>query len=170
MTNLMPMRFGDFEFPVNPAELHVEHKAMLRESVSPQGVQQVRRVGTYKRRVYGKGYFTGEDAMADYLRLETLFGEVRTLFLPGRAPFEAVLSELTLSGVQAKQVVAYSFAFVETGDAPAGLSGQTFRAHGGESLWDYAYFAGVSIDALAQANRHIRCIGSLEAGEEVHIP
>ena len=94
MANLMAMRFGAFEFPVNPAELKVAHRALLRESIAPGGAEQVQRVGAYKRRVSGKGYFTGETAMADYLRLEALFGTVQTLFLPGRAPFEAVLSEL----------------------------------------------------------------------------
>ncbi|MFR7552502.1 MAG: hypothetical protein ACLUVB_07280, partial [Acutalibacteraceae bacterium] len=101
---------------------------------------------------------------------ETLDGTVQTLFLPGRAPFEAVLSELSLLGVEAKQVVGYSFQFVETGGAPSGLSGRTYRARGGESLWDYAYFSGVPIDALVKANRHIACIGALQEGEEVHIP
>ena len=43
-------------------------------------------------------------------------------------------------------------------------------ARGGESLWDYAYFSGVPIDALVKANRHIACIGALQEGEEVHIP
>lgn len=170
MANLMSMRFGTFEFPFNPAELKVAHRALLRESILPGGGEQIQRVGAYKRRVSGKGYFTGEAAMEDYLRLESLFGTVQTLFMPGRAPFEAVLSELSLLGVEAKQVVGYSFTFVETGDAPAGLSGRTYRAQGGESLWDYAYFAGVPIDALAEANRHIACIGALRAGEEVHIP
>lgn len=170
MANLMAMRFGAFEFPVNPAELKVAHRALLRESVAPGGAEQVQRVGAYKRRVSGKGYFTGETAMADYLRLEALFGTVQTLFLPGRAPFEAVLSELSLLGVEAKQVVGYSFQFVETGGAPSGLSGRTYRARGGESLWDYAYFSGAPIDALVKANRHIACIGALQEGEEVHIP
>lgn len=170
MTNLMKMRFGDYVFPVNPAELHVELSCLLRERVSAFGETSVQPVGTRKKRVTGKGYFTGEDAMADYLRLEALFGETCTLFLPGRRPFEAVLSELTLSGVQAKNVVAYSFAFVETAGQAKGISGQTFLAKGGESLWDYAYFAGVSIDRMAEANRHVACIASLKAGEEVHIP
>ena len=143
MANLMSMRFGTFEFPFNPAELKVAHRALLRESILPGGGEKVQRVGAYKRRVSGKGYFTGDAAMEDYLRLESLFGTVQTLFMPGRAPFEAVLSELSLLGVEAKQVVGYSFTFVETGDAPAGLSGRTYRAQGGESLWDYAYFAGV---------------------------
>ena len=83
MANLMAMRFGAFEFPVNPAELKVAHRALLRESVAPGGAEQVQRVGAYKKRVSGKGYFTGETAMADYLRLEALFGTVQTLFAHG---------------------------------------------------------------------------------------
>lgn len=170
MTNLMKMRFGDFEFPVNPAELQVELAALLRESVSAQGGTQVQPVGVRKKRVRGKGFFTGEEAMVDYLRLEGQFGEPHTLFLPGRRPFEAVLSELTLSGVQEKNVVAYSFTFVETAGKAEGVSGRTYTAKGGESLWDYAYFSGVSIDRLAAANCHLACIASLAPGEKVYIP
>ena len=170
MTNLMKMRFGDFAFPVNPAELQVELAALLRERVSAEGATDVQPIGARKKRVRGKGYFTGSGAMANYLRLEALFGETQTLFLPGRRPFEAVLSELTLSGVQEKDVVAYSFTFVETAGADPGASGQTYLAKGGESLWDYAYFSGVSIDRLVEANRHIGCIASLQPGEKVVIP
>ncbi|MGN0478865.1 MAG: hypothetical protein ACI4GO_05495 [Hominenteromicrobium sp.] len=170
MTNLMTMCFGDFEFPFNPAELQVELAALLRERVSVQGETCVQPVGMRRKRVRGKGFFTGEQAMADYLRLEALFGETHTLFLPGRRPFEAVLSELTLSGVQEKNVVAYSFCFVETAGTVQSVSGQTYLAKGGESLWDYAYFTGVPIDRLAAANRHLACIASLAPGEEVHIP
>ena len=84
MANLMSMRFGTFEFPFNPAELKVAHRALLRESILPGGGEQVQRVGAYKRRVSGKGYFTGDAATEDYLRMESLFGTVQTLFMPGR--------------------------------------------------------------------------------------
>lgn len=166
----MQMRFRDFTFPVNPAALSVELLGLLRENVTPFGETAVERVGAYKKRVTGKGYFTGENAMQTYLALEALFGVDGTLFLPGRRPFEAVLNELTLEGVQEKDVVGYSFTFVETASRAAGLSGRTYLAKGGESLWDYAYFANVPIDVLQAANRHIVCIGALEAGEEVRIP
>lgn len=168
--NLMQMRFRDFVFPMNPETLNVELLGLLRESVSPFGETAVERVGAYKKRVTGKGYFTGERAMEQYLALEALFGVPGTLFLPGRKPFEAVLNALSLIGVQDKNVVAYSFTFVETAGREAGLSGRTYIAKGGESLWDYAYFAGVPIDAMVAANRHVGCVAALEAGEEVHIP
>ncbi len=168
--NLMKMRFGGFEFPVNPSELRVELAGLLRETVTPLGETQVQQIGSYKRRVSGKGYFSGAEAMALYLQLESRFGESATLFLPGRKPFSAILNQLSLIGVQAENLVGYSFTFVETGDKPAGLSGQTFLAKAGESLWDYAYFAGVKIDALVKANPQLGCITSLQAGEQVHIP
>ena len=111
------MRFGMFEFPFNPAELKVAHRALLRESILPGGGEQVQRVGAYKRRVSGKGYFTGDAAMEDYLRLESLFGTVQTLFMPGRAPFEAVygliFGQIGQREQAAVEVVAVSIVFVQ---------------------------------------------------------
>ena len=153
--NLMTMQFGSFVFPVNPTELKLERACLLRETVGVDGEERVEAVGKRKARVVGTGHFTGENAMAVYRELEVLFGETDTLYLPGHRPFEAVLSELALIGVPEKNTVPYTFAFVEKA---------------GESLWDYAYFTGVSIDRLAENNRHIACIAALKDGEEVHVP
>lgn len=170
MTNLMQMRFCGFAFPVNPSALSVELSGVLRETVSPLSGAVLQQVETRKKRVSGKGYFTGENAMADYLRLEALFGAVGTLFLPGRKPFSAVLNELKLVGVEDKNVVCYEFTFTETDEKPAGLSGMVYRAAGGESLWDYAALTGVSVEDLAANNRHLPCITELSAGDEVTVP
>ena len=80
------------------------------------------------------------------------------------------MSELALIGVPEKNTVPYTFAFVETTGKSEAVSGRTYRAKAGESLWDYAYFTGVSIDRLAENNRHIACIAALKDGEEVHVP
>ena len=155
--NLMTMQFGSFVFPVNPTELKLERACLLRETMGVDGEERVEAVG--KR-----------NAMAVYRELEALFGETETLYLPGHRPFEAVLSELALIGVPEKNTVPYTFAFVETAGKSEAVSGRTYRAKAGESLWDYAYFTGVSIDRLAENNRHIACIAALKDGEEVHVP
>lgn len=160
--NLMTMQFGSFVFPVNPTELKLERACLLRETVGVDGEERVEAVGKRKARVAGKGHFTGENAMAVYRELEALFGETDTLYLPGHRPFEAVLSELALIGVPEKNTVPYTFAFVETAGKSEAVSGRTYRAKAGESLWDYAYFTGVSIDRLAENNRHIACIAALK--------
>lgn len=159
--NLMTMQFGSFVFPVNPTELKLERACLLRETVGVDGEERVEAVGKRRARVAGKGHFTGENAMAVYRELEALFGETETLYLPGHRPFEAVLSELALIGVPEKNTVPYTFAFVETAGKSEAVSGRTYRAKAGESLWDYAYFTGVSIDRLAENNRHITCIAAL---------
>ena len=78
------MRFGGFVFPNDPASVQVTHRGMIRETVAADGTARTERVGVYKRRVTGKGCFTGESAMEQYRALEELFGESGTLFLPGR--------------------------------------------------------------------------------------
>ena len=168
--NLMTMQFGGFIFPVNPTELKLLQSCLLEETVTADGEETVEAVGRHKKKLTGKGYFVGENAFETYKKLESLFGETKILYLPGHRPFEAILSELTLNGVPAKNTVSYTFAFTETAGAKNTVSGRTYRAKAGESLWDYAYFTGISIDRLAEANRHLNCIAELKDGEEVHIP
>lgn len=104
------------------------------------------------------------------LKLERACLLRETVGVDGEERVEAVLSELALIGVPEKNTVPYTFAFVETAGKSEAVSGRTYRAKAGESLWDYAYFTGVSIDRLAENNRHIACIAALKDGEEVHVP
>ena len=164
------MRFGPCLFEPTPQNIQVNHPAILRESVTVSGEEQTACVGTGRSGVTCKGHFLGPDAAARTEALEGLFGEAHTLFLPGMAPFPAILSALSVVGTPSPNCVEYIVSFIETGDVPAGVSGCTFLAAEGESLWDYAYFSGVGVDALVQANPHILCIGTLKAGEAVHIP
>lgn len=164
------MRFGPFVFEITPQNIQVNHRAILRESVSVSGEEHTERVGTGRSRVTGKGHFLGPDAMAQMEKLESLFGETHTLFLPGMVPFPAILSGLSVTGTPSPKSVEYTVSFTETGEIPAGVSGRTYLAAEGESLWDYAYFSGVTVDALVRANPHITCIGDLKAGEAVYIP
>ena len=164
------MRFGPFVFEPTPQNIQVNHRAILRESVTVSGEEHTARVGTGRSCVTGKGTFLGPDAMTRMEALERLFGEAHTLFLPGMAPFPAILSALSVVGTPSPNCVEYTVSFSETGEVPAGVFGCTFLAAEGESLWDYAYFSGVTVDALVRANPHIKCIGDLKAGEAVHIP
>jgi len=93
-----------------------------------------------------------------------------TLFRILKAVKKPEIIDLALIGVPEKNTVPYTFAFVETAGKSEAVSGRTYRAKAGESLWDYAYFTGVSIDRLAENNRHIACIAALKDGEEVHVP
>lgn len=169
MGNLTRMRFGPFRFPVNPAELTVVREGKTAESVTALGAR-FSYLGEKRVRVRGNGYFTGENAMGTYLRFEALFGRTETLFLPGRAPMEAVLQGISLIGVRDENTVQYAFEF--TGVLPDGRPrpGTAVRAKGGESLWDVAERFGVSVDALCERNPRLPCITELREGEEVILP
>lgn len=79
------------------------------------------------------------------------------------------MSELALIGVRRKHAAVHIRLCGDGGEKRSGLRPDIPR-EGGESLWDYAYFTGVSIDRLAENNRHITCIAALKDGEEVHVP
>lgn len=169
MANLMRMRFGRFVFPVNPAELSVIHEGRDAETVTPLGGSYAY-FGRKRVRVDGSGYFTGEDAMGTYLRLEGMFGMEETLILPGLPPMEAVLNGLTLLGVQDRDVVRYAFEFTECTPHARSSAGTVLTAAGGESLWDIADAAGVPIDRLLAANPRLPCVTELSAGDRVVLP
>ena len=164
------LRFGAFEFSTVPESLQVKNKALLRETVGINGEETVEQVGSFRRRVTASGCFYGAEAEKTYEKLEEMFGEEHTLFLPGRMPFEAILDRLERKGACTGDRVEYVLGFTETAVPAPRSGGRTYYAKGGESLWDYAYFTGVPIDVLMRKNPDIGHIGRLEAGEAVYIP
>lgn len=164
------MRFGDFVFDGAPEALEVKRRGNLPETVFADSRTQAQYTGGGRREVTGTGVFFGDGAAARYAELEKCFGREDTLFLPSMKPFAAVLRTLTVTEPVAAGCVRFRFGFEETAEEKNSLSGRTYLAAEGESLWDYAEKAGVSIDALVRANPQIGCINALKAGEEVHIP
>lgn len=164
------MRFGDFVFDGVPETLEVKRRGNMPETVLADGRTQAEYTGGGRREVAGTGVFFGDDAAARYVELEKYFGREDTLFLPGMKPFAAVLSVLIMTEPVTAGCVRFRFGFEETAEETNSLSGRTYLAAEGESLWDYAEKSGVSINALVRANPQIGCINALKAGEEVHIP
>ena len=169
---LMGMSFKDFIWENNPTALNVTGERTLRETVLPFAGTGVQDLGPKKRRVTGEGYFTGEDCWQRWGALNTLYraGGAGSLCLPGQEPFFAVMDELKLIGTAGKELVKYAFSFTECRGKEVYDGAGVHRAFAGETLWDYAYRYGRSIDDMVQANPHIEDIACLKAGEEVRVP
>ncbi len=168
----MTLRFRDFTWRVNPTSLRVECGRSLKETALPFAGSWTEDLGPKKRRVTGEGYFTGVDCMDQWQRLERAFqqGGPGSLQLPGLEPFLAVMDSLKLLGEAGDGLVRYGFSFTEHWAGEAWRGQGRHKAAAGESLWDYAWRYGWDMEALRQANPHIRDIAALEPGEEVFAP
>lgn len=172
MTNLMGMRFRDFTWRDNPTSLTVGDSRNLKETVLPYAGTRTEDLGRQKRKVTGEGYFSGEDCWDRWnaLHKEYVRGGPGSLQLPGQEPFPAVMDSLKLLGAAGKNLVKYAFSFTECGAVSEWDGGGVHRAKAGESLWDYSFRFGRSVEELRLANPQIRDIGRLSEGEEVRVP
>ncbi len=172
MTNLMGMSFKDFIWPDNPVSLTVSGGRNVRETEIPYAGTRTVDMGAKKRRVTGEGYFTGETCWKLWNSLYAAYaqGGPGALRLPGQEPFLAVLDSLKLMGAAGKNLVKYAFSFTEF------RSGEEYKGAGlhlaseGESLWDYAWRYGRTVEELTAANPDIADIACLRVGEEVRVP
>lgn len=169
---MMPMKFKSFLWRNNPTELTVRFARNVRETALPFAGSVSRDLGAARRRVTGKGFFVGEDCLAQFEALQGCFdsGGSGMLQLPGQKPFPAMLEELRLVGVAGENVVQYAFSFLEGESGGNGAGRRIYPAQAGESLWDVAYRFGRDMEALVAANPQIRTIGALEEGEKVNLP
>ena len=170
--NLMGMSFKDFIWRNNPTSLTVSDERTVKETLLPYAGTETEDLGRQKRRVQGEGYFVGEDCWEQWNALHTLYlqGGPGGLRLPGQPPFQALMDGLKLIGAAGKNLLRYSFSFVEA-EAGQDYRGQgVHRAEEGESLWDYARRWGRDMEELRLANPHLQDIGYLLSGEEVIVP
>ena len=149
-----PFRFGGYTFPIPPSRFEVRDGLELQPVLAPLIGTFQRPLGRAAREVSGEGSFFGEDALADYRALQTVFlaGKTAQLSVPGIRPFDAYFAELAMAGQAGPQLVRYSFRFVEadTGEGEDGTAVYTTR--GGETIWELASRLGVSADQLAAWN------------------
>ena len=170
--NLMTMRFRAFAWKNNPSALSVTLERRVEETALPYRGSRLEDLGQAKRKIRGEGYFAGEDRWEQWSSLEEEFrkGGPGCLQLPGLPPFLAVLDSLDLLGDPGAGPVRYKFSFTEY-RAAAPYEGRGWhQAQAGESLWDYAWRYGKTVEELARANPQIRDVAVLEEGQEVWIP
>ncbi len=170
--NLMGMRFKDFTWPNNPTTLTVSDSRSVRETLLPYAGTRTVDLGRQKRKVTGEGYFTGEDCWDRWNALRDAYSQdgPGNLQLPGQEPFLAVMDSLKLIGAAGKNLVKYAFSFTEYRSGETYKGEGTHRAAAGESLWDYAWKYGRTVEELTAANPEIRDVGCLKEGEEVRLP
>lgn len=172
MSNLMAMSYKTFFFRDNPVSLSVEEEKNVKEILLPFCEAGAEELGSKKRRVRGEGYLTGTDCWQQWNALQEVYREAGpgSLRLPGQLPFLAVMEKLQLIGAAGENLLKYAFSFVEWESGKAYSGRGIHRAEEGESLWDYAYRFGRTVEELVEANPQIRDIACLACGEKVVVP
>lgn len=174
--NLAPMRFRDYVWPNNPETIQIERLKTVGSFPIPHEGRTLQDMGGRGRRVTGSGRFLGEDCLAEFSRLSEAFATEGSglLRIPGNQPFQAVFSSLTMRGGAGPDCVAYAFVFEEDTLAKAEESlvedSAVHICAPGETLWEIAAPAGVSVDAMLKENPGIQWPNALDSGFEVKIP
>lgn len=169
---LMGMRFREFTWRDNPVSLQVSASRNVVETQVPYGRSRAEELGSQRRKITGEGYFSGKDCMTSWEGLQQAFSQKGPglLQLPGLTPFWAVMDGLSLIGAQGKDLVRYTFSFTEWKSQQPFPGTGVYEAQAGESLWEYAWKWGRSVEELVKANPQIRDIDDLQQGEKVVIP
>lgn len=168
MTN---MRFGTFQWTVNPIEIRVQGGRRVREGLFP--APALWEDGPALRSVSGRGFFTGPEAASHFTALHARMeaGGADTLLLPEYGPMRAVLTELKLLRGSLR-LIEYAFFFRECPARkqsvpcaePSALLGRD------ETLWRLAARLSIPIERLLACNPEIADPWSAGEGTEVRLP
>lgn len=172
---LQMMKFKNFQWPQNPAELHAARERNIRELRIPFMGGILQDYGRKKRVITGAGEFNGSRCLSEYQQLEALFaaGGSGLLSLPGAEPFMATLVSLEKIEKPMPNCVTYRFVFWE--DQSAAVTAQTSQhsfhiCEKDENLWQIAAAYATTVEKLTALNPQIPWPNQLEEGERVILP
>ena len=166
-----PMRFCGVSWPHNPRVLRFSAEKTLVEQQSPGSGTILQETGRRALRVEGEGELYGENCVAQFGELLTLFRTrgAGVLSVAGLKPFYAVFEELRLLAEPKPDVLTYRFVFREAAELSEEDKPETHVIGNGESLWDVSYLYGIGIDRLVELNPQVRRPDEVAAGEEVRL-
>ena len=157
MHRMIKMRYKDFEFDQNPAQIKVASAGIQAVHPVTGAVSVVDGICRKPTVVSGKGSFFGTDAVCRALLLrELLFSqESGWLFVPSAPPMRAFFTDFTSECNTQKNCVLYTFAFTE--DCSERKEKFDFGytvAEAEENAFDIANRTGVSVDAIMRCNSY----------------
>ena len=169
-TDFMKIRFGNFEWEINPSEVKVEYEKKIAEEVNVNKSARLISSGMKLRRVEGRGTFFGENSKEKYEALEKLFLKEKEdiLVLPGSKPFKAEFTFLRQTYPEGSECIGYEFVFTEC--VKNGYKNPKYiKSAQDESLWDIAFRFNLDINTLVMKNPHIENINFIKENEVVYL-
>ncbi|MBR5272476.1 MAG: hypothetical protein IKU25_03665 [Clostridia bacterium] len=167
------MRFKDFVWPINPAEISFSTKNTVKELNLLYGGCILQNLGRQPKIISGKGTFTGENAFFWFSELEKLFAQNTSgiLLISGIAPCNATFTKLKMLGQPAKDTVQYEFVFVEDiGEIESNSTQSCYVVLScGQNLWHISNLHCVAIETLMKLNPFIPSPWEVKQGDVVRI-
>ncbi len=151
----MKMKYGGFEFNVNPKSFKASMNKNLTKYDTVFSEQMCVDNGRECTRVSGEGYFIGENAADKAFELVRVYNKKGSdyLFLPNSVPVKAYFSSLDISYSSANDRVEYSFVFTQECNTKNELQTPEFiYALKDENLFDVSNRTGVEIETLVKCN------------------
>lgn len=171
---LPALRFNGDILPYNPHTLRVSYARDIKRISVPYRGEIQGDYGKRARAVTGEGELCGDNALDIFLNLADIHGSGSSgiLSIPDIPPFEAVLTELSLTREPKDGVIGYTFKFLEKCrfDGRASTSDRTVILTEAADLWQISAKYARPIEALVEKNPDIETPYTLiSAGSEVII-
>lgn len=170
----MNMRYKSFVWPNNPHTCSLTTARDVATYKYPGGAYRLADLGPGSRVLTGEGEFFGDQAYETMKALLAVFQEEGSGILvhPVLRMDYAIFAELELTQEPRADYVRYRFVFLEVLQkyGEEGIVWEnSYRASGGESIWDVAAACGTTADRLMALNPGILDINSLTAGMQVQV-
>lgn len=167
---MVKMKFGDFEFPTNPAQLEVSASTNVKSSPIFGIGSSVQNVSREPVTVKGSGRFYGEDAEQSCAFLQHMLrrGKSEVLFIPSAGSLNAYLTRFTY-GRDVSGGASYSFEFTENCNNKSELCAvKEITAAEGDNAFNIAARCGVSVNEIMRKNNFKNAF-DINAGDRVRI-
>ena len=167
------MRFKDFVWPINPAEISFSTQNTIKELNLLYGGCILQNLGRQPKIIKGRGSFTGENAFFWFNELEKMLndGTSGILLISGVAPCCAIFKKLDMLGQPSKNTIDYEFTFIEDIGEVRSDTGEScyILISDGQNLWHISNSYGISIENLMSLNPTIPSPWEVNQGDVVRI-
>lgn len=169
---LCAMRFCGHTWHHNPKSLEISSEKKVVNLQLPYADDIIQSFGEKPIKIKGVGELYGEDCLSQYETLKKIYekGECSILCLPKLPPLYACFESLTLVATSKKDVLTYSFTFVQQNKEKMQMYKDDFiTAKNGQTLFDIANMCDTDVHKLVELNPQIMFINELKVGERVRV-
>lgn len=165
------LRFKDFIFTKNPAEISVKSQKVISAQNIPFGNAEVTEISDEAKVIKGTGSFSGEEKLRDSLCLQRLFdkGGSGALFLSDIPPVKAVMTSLNIYEKSGSSDIFYDIEFCEIPETRKETAKEYTAALKGDSLWSIGIRENREIEALVDMNPQFLDPFDVKEGDKVKL-
>lgn len=168
---MIRLKYKDFEFEQNPAEISVEKSKDISERSLPSAGSAVEEIAQKAAGITVNGRFYGAGSAETAAKLSALYddGGAGPLILPDGRFFSAYFTSIYLKQNAAENSVEYKLCFTEeSGGGCYKMQRRFVFAKSGENCFDIAYANSVKLEDIIELNG-FKTPFDLQEGQRVRI-